>query len=90
MVRGVTKPYVDRRRGAFLHSQSARQFKLCCTLDRSGSTALTADGGSDGNGNDQGWCPIHNVEMKRWEKDGRVWFSHKVGDQWCTGKVKSQ
>jgi hypothetical protein len=31
-------------------------------------------------------CPIHNVAMKRWEKDGRVWYSHKNGDNWCTGK----
>ena len=43
-----------------------------------------------GNGTDQSWCPIHNVAMKRWEKNGRVWFSHKVGDQWCTGKVKTR
>jgi hypothetical protein len=33
-------------------------------------------------------CPIHNVEMKRYEKDGKVWFSHKVEDGWCTGKTK--
>jgi hypothetical protein len=53
---------------------------------------------SDGNGNNQNsssnggqktsWCPIHNVEMKRWEKNGRVWYSHKSGDEWCTGRPK--
>ena len=43
------------------------------------------------NGGDHGsWCPIHNVEMKRWEKNGRVWFSHKEGDGWCSGKPKRQ
>ena len=36
--------------------------------------------------NDQALCPIHQCEMKRWEKDGRVWFSHKVDDDWCKGK----
>jgi hypothetical protein len=36
--------------------------------------------------NDPAWCPIHQCEMKRWEKDGRVWFSHKVDDDWCKGK----
>jgi hypothetical protein len=41
------------------------------------------------NGNDRSFCPIHSCTMRKWEKDGRVWFSHKVGDQWCTGKVKS-
>ncbi len=24
------------------------------------------------------WCPIHQCEMKRWEKDGRIWFSHRA------------
>lgn len=31
-------------------------------------------------------CPIHNVDMKRWEKDGRIWYSHKTENGWCTGK----
>ena len=31
-------------------------------------------------------CPIHKVEMKRWEKDGRVWYSHKTDEGgWCNG-----
>ena len=46
--------------------------------------------GNNGNGHDRGWCPIHDCEMRRWEKDGRVWFSHKVGDDWCSGKVKTR
>ena len=34
-------------------------------------------------------CPVHNVEMRRWEKNGKVWFSHKQeGGSWCTGKGK--
>ena len=46
---------------------------------------------SNGEAHDErAWCPIHNVTMKRWEKDGRVWYSHKAGDQWCTGKVKTR
>lgn len=31
-------------------------------------------------------CPIHNTAMKRWEKNGRVWYSHKIDSGWCTGK----
>ena len=46
--------------------------------------------GNNGNGHDRGWCPIHDCEMRRWEKDGRVWFSHKAGDEWCSGKVKTR
>jgi hypothetical protein len=46
---------------------------------------------SNGNGNghkedDPAWCPIHQCEMKRWDKDGRVWYSHKVDGKWCSGK----
>jgi hypothetical protein len=33
-------------------------------------------------------CPIHHAEMKRWEKGGKIWFSHKVEGGWCTGKSK--
>ena len=58
-----------------------------------------SDNGSNGNGNHaetnaEGTsstkvCPVHNVEMKRWEKNGKVWFSHKQeGGSWCTGKGK--
>ena len=25
-------------------------------------------------------------EMKRWDKDGRVWYSHKADGEWCNGK----
>jgi hypothetical protein len=32
------------------------------------------------------WCPIHQCEMKRWDKDGRVWYSHKADGEWCRGK----
>ena len=54
------------------------------------STSTPANGNSTSanGGNQASWCPIHNMEMKRWEKDGRVWFSHKVGDEWCSGKPK--
>ncbi len=31
------------------------------------------------------WCTIHNCEMKRRTKNGKVWYSHKVGDKYCKG-----
>jgi hypothetical protein len=40
------------------------------------------------NHSNSNWCPIHQSEMKRWEKDGRIWFSHKFDDRWCNGKNK--
>jgi hypothetical protein len=39
--------------------------------------------------NDNHLCPIHEVEMKKWEKDGKVWYSHKTENGWCTGKAKN-
>jgi hypothetical protein len=39
----------------------------------------------------KGWCPIHDVQMKRHEKDGQTWYSHKddtTNGEWCNGKEK--
>jgi len=34
-------------------------------------------------------CPIHEVEMKKHEKEGETWWSHKLDDgTWCNGKQK--
>jgi hypothetical protein len=33
----------------------------------------------------QAWCPTHQCEMKRYEKNGRVWFSHNINGEWCHG-----
>lgn len=38
-------------------------------------------------GVDPSWCPIHQVRMKRREKDGNVWYSHRLADgTWCNYK----
>ena len=34
---------------------------------------------------DTSWCPIYNVKMKRRQKNGGVWYSHKTKDGWCRG-----
>ena len=41
-----------------------------------------------GNGGQaENWCAIHSVEMTKWDKEGRSWFSHKADDDtWCKGK----
>jgi hypothetical protein len=32
------------------------------------------------------WCAIHGVQMKRHEKDGAFWYSHRLPDgSWCRG-----
>ena len=36
---------------------------------------------------DPAWCPVHQVAMSRREKDGQVWYSHKLPDgTYCRGK----
>ena len=31
------------------------------------------------------WCPIHECEMQLWEKEGNIWYSHKINGEWCKG-----
>ena len=34
-------------------------------------------------------CTIHDAEMKKHEKDGQVWYSHKLASgEYCKGKAK--
>ena len=44
------------------------------------------DEGQSNSMDNPAWCPIHQCEMRRWDKDGRVWYSHKVDGEWCRGK----
>ena len=38
---------------------------------------------------DPAWCPVHNCQMTRKEKNGDVWYSHKAPDgSWCRGGEK--
>jgi len=44
------------------------------------------NGGNHSNG-DSKVCPIHQVEMRKFEKDGRSWYSHKLEEgSWCKGR----
>ena len=37
--------------------------------------------------NDPSWCKIHKVTMKKWQKEGRSWYSHQAQDgTWCKGE----
>jgi hypothetical protein len=39
----------------------------------------------------EGWCQVHQVQMRRNEKDGRSWYSHPAPEGgWCKGKGKGQ
>jgi len=47
---------------------------------------------SKSNGNSESkMCPIHKVEMRKFEKEGRSWLSHKLEEGgWCKGKPQKE
>jgi len=48
--------------------------------------------GHKGNSNNgQGkQCQIHHCQMKRYEKDGKTWYSHRTDSGWCYGREKKE
>jgi hypothetical protein len=34
----------------------------------------------------EGWCSLHNVQMKQNHKAGRSWWSHQTDQGWCRGR----
>lgn len=36
----------------------------------------------------EGWCDIHNTQMKKYTKNDRSWYSHFISSDksWCSGK----
>jgi hypothetical protein len=41
-------------------------------------------------GQGEGWCGLHNVQMTLTTKDGRSWYSHRVNGQWCKGRQRGR
>jgi hypothetical protein len=31
-------------------------------------------------------CPIHNIEMQKWTKNDRTWYSHRWNSGFCNGQ----
>ena len=60
--------------------------------DYNPDTYQRRNGNKDNGSNVQGkQCPIHQCQMKRYEKEGKTWFSHKLEDgSWCYGKAKKE
>ena len=55
----------------------------------SNNNQATNSSNQSSNGQAPTTCSIHQCEMRRFEKNGRVWFSHKTDDGgWCNGKSK--
>ena len=51
---------------------------------REGKSTGTVMGKPSGDGKNP-VCPLHGVEMTKWNKAGRTWFSHRWNDGWCNG-----
>lgn len=77
--------------GADLLSRTAKALDW---LQTSGAQPTAAKPSTNGSSkpaevpqDDPGYCKIHHCEMKRHEKDGRSWYSHRLesGD-YCKGK----
>jgi hypothetical protein len=70
---------------AWLQEQGCEPFE---GYSSSNQTRANGNGHETTNGdNNPAWCAVHGVEMKRWEKNGKIWYSHKVADgTWCNGK----
>lgn len=53
---------------------------------------IPLNGHHGSNGTEERVCPVHQVPMKKFEKDGRSWWSHKAvnpdtnKEYWCRGK----
>ncbi|MGI6276846.1 MAG: hypothetical protein ACOYKH_04160 [Brevefilum fermentans] len=48
----------------------------------SGATVLIKPEGDEKNPT----CPLHGVEMQKWSRNGRTWYSHRWEGGWCNGK----
>ena len=54
---------------------------------KSSNNSQASSSTQNNNGQAPTICPIHQCEMRRFEKNGRIWFSHKTDDGgWCKGK----
>ena len=71
-VKGVNEAIV-KMGGAPIYGKNANQERSAI-----GSKAPEED--------DPSWCPVHNLKMTKYEKEGRSWYSHQVDGEWCRGK----
>ena len=35
------------------------------------------------------WCTEHNTEFRKYSRDGRTWYAHRAGNQWCKERQKA-
>jgi hypothetical protein len=54
--------------------------------ERESKSEQQSDKSTNGNSS---WCPIHEINMKLWQKNGKAWYSHKTDEGWCCGKPKN-
>jgi hypothetical protein len=68
---------------AWLHSKGFKPTRNSPNLVTPNTPAVVAPNGHP----DAKICAIHNAQMKRREREGQVWYSHKLADDsWCKGE----
>ena len=67
--------------GSLYHELGQQLMSLWST--KANGQPVNDNGDGNGNGNGDHHCQEHGVPFKRHEKNGRTWYSHKVGDKWC-------
>ena len=66
-----------------LYQQLGQQMTLLWNNSKSAQESTTVEAPTTKSGH---YCQEHQTEYNRYEKDGRVWYSHKVGNIWCKEK----
>ena len=70
-----------------LYQQLGQQLKAPWTAKDNGRTA-SDNGNGKAKAAREHCCQEHEVEFKRYETEGRVWYSHRLdGGKWCKEKA---
>ena len=60
---------------ASLYTELGQQLKALWTAKSNGN-------GSNGDSPTH-YCQEHSVAFQKYQKEGRIWYSHKNGNEWC-------
>ena len=67
-----------------LYQELGQQLKALWTAKGNGNGA---NGNGEADATPEHFCQEHGVAFKRFEKEGRVWYSHKLdGGKWCNDR----
>ena len=69
---------------ASLYQDLGQQLKALWTANGNGqATNGSAKAENTTTEQTEHYCQEHQIEFKRYEKEGRMWYAHKAGQKWC-------